>query len=57
MSYRIYLTDAVQAIGQDKYPQERWITILTRKPDTRTGDEIAAEVIRSAGLVLGGENE
>lgn len=59
LSYRIYVTDSLQAAGQNKYLVTRWAELRAVKPvDTRSGDEIAAEVILRAGLLpTGGETE
>lgn len=39
--------------GENMHPAERWIDLIEPKAaDNRTGDEIAAEVIKNAGLKL-----
>lgn len=49
------MTEALRLQGEGKYPAARWIEIIEPKAaDNRTGDEIAAQVIRDAGLVLVG---
>lgn len=49
--YRIYVTDALQGIPQQKFSNKRYIDLIQPvKVDTRTGDEIAAEVIKKLGL-------
>ena len=41
--------------GENKYPTAHWIEIIEPgAADNRTGDEIAAQVIQNAGLVLVG---
>ena len=57
MSYRVYVTDTLMLAGTNRYIDKRWIeTIYLQPEDGRTGDEIAAEVIKRAGLRLkGGE--
>ena len=38
-------------MGEQKYPAKRWYDTLVRTPaDNRTGDEIALDVIKAAGL-------
>lgn len=60
------MAEAIRAISESTakyaggpYIQARYIDIIKPKPkDTRTGDEIAADVIKKAGLKLvkkGGE--
>lgn len=54
MAYRLYVTDSLQNIPQQKFMTKRFADVIINKPeDTRTGDEIAAEVIAKAGLTLG----
>lgn len=60
MAYRIYVSDCLRMITEssafkegDPYMQERWYDLISgarKKPDTRTGDEIVADVIQSAGI-------
>lgn len=52
MAYRIYITDSLQAIPQSKYLTTRFDDLINRRVDTRTGDEIAADIIRGAGLKI-----
>ena len=61
--YRTYITDALMLITENtarfisegKYLTSRWVG-EPKKQDTRTGDEIAADVIKKAGIVFkGGE--
>ena len=52
-SYRAYVTDSLQAAGQNKYLTERWLDLITlQKRDTRSADEIALDIISRAGLRL-----
>lgn len=63
LRYRVYLTDALRVIGENtaKYVQGQYIatrwadTLREKKEEEQSGDEIAADVIRRAGLSLGGE--
>ena len=61
--YRVYLTDVLmmisentaRAVNNGRYVTGRWIEGF-KKQNTRTGDEIARDVLRGAGLTLkGGE--
>lgn len=58
MSFRAYVTDCLRVLSMgQKYAVtiERWEDIVApekRVEDTRTGDEIAADVIKRAGLVV-----
>lgn len=64
----MYVTDALRAISESTakyaggpYVQARYADVIKPKPkDTRTGNEIAADVIKKAGLKLvkkgGGES-
>lgn len=54
LSYQVYVTDALQNIPQNKYSTVRWLDTL-KEQDTRTGDEIAIDVISSVGLKFGDE--
>ena len=52
-AYRIYVTDTLRIISRNTgaYAQKRFIEILDPKcSDDRTGEEIAVDVIKSAGL-------
>lgn len=59
-AYRVYVSDALKIITENtaKYAggshlTKRWVDIVTEKPeDTRTGAEIARDVIKAAGLVV-----
>lgn len=58
--YRIYVTDCLRAMTESTakfsggtYIQKRFAAVVGyEKTDTRTGEEIAAEVIKKAGLVV-----
>jgi hypothetical protein len=55
MAYRYYLTDVVNLGNQGKYSKVRFADIDSHKvqlQEQRTGDEIAAEIISKAGLVV-----
>lgn len=57
-AYRIYVSDALMLIGKNTanfaggdFMQRRYVDIIgSAKQDTRTGEEIAADIIRRAGL-------
>ena len=59
-AYRAYMSDALKLITENtaKYARgshltKRYADIVTQKPaDTRTGAEIARDVINAAGLVV-----
>ena len=54
-AYRIYITKSLQLAPQSKYLVETYEDWLNpKKEDTRSGDEIALEVIQKAGLSFGG---
>ena len=63
--YRIYITDSLQAIAGNtqKYAggtslKKRYADIITpKKQDKRTGAEIAADVIKRAGLKVVSKTE
>jgi len=59
--YRAYLTDALMVLTENmakfaggKHLMKRWADEFMPK-DTRTAEEIAADVIKNAGLTMGGE--
>ena len=54
-TFRVYMTDAAHLSGENKYPAARWADVIGRKIDTRSGDEIAADIINGAGLRFAGE--
>lgn len=54
------MTDSAQLAVENKYITRRWCEIMedTKKPvDNRTGDEVAADVIKRLGLSLKGGEE
>lgn len=59
-AYRIYVTDALKVIGENtaKFASGTYLTkryadvISAKKLDTRTGEEIVADIIKKAGLVV-----
>ena len=61
--YRAYVTDALYGMLENFYKAFgggismtcRWIEQYDQKSSDKTGDEIAAEVIKRAGLRIGGE--
>lgn len=63
--YRAYVTDALRIVTENtakqvsegQYLSKRWIEIISPKAeDPRSGEEIAADVIRQMGLTIeGGE--
>lgn len=56
--YRVYISDALYWQGQSKTLSKRWVELIEKKPvDTRTPEEIAADIIKRAGLVLKEEGE
>lgn len=68
MAYRIYLTDSLKYIAENtarcveggQYLTARYIDVINPKPiDNRTGDEIAIDVMKRAGLSFakGGEQQ
>ena len=60
LAYRIYLTDAQRTISENTAKRVAGVHITKRfasamgyvKEDTRSGEEIAADVIKKAGLVV-----
>ena len=53
--FRIYVADGLQMMGNQKMWAMPYSETLKRKdkPDLRSGDEIAMDVIRNAGLSFG----
>ena len=50
-AYRIYVTDSLQGIPQNKYNTQRYINLVSPKPVKKgDGDKIALDVIKRAGL-------
>jgi len=59
-TFKVYMSDSVQLAGEDKFITRRWCDIANdlKKPvDNRTGDEVAADVIKRLGLIPKGVNE
>lgn len=62
-AYRGYLTDVLRLMGENiatvargSYIASRWLDLVEeKKPDNRSADEIAADVILHAGLSFGGD--
>ena len=53
-AYRIYVTRSLQLAPQNKYLNKSYIEILNLgKIDTRSGAEIALDVLKRAGLTMG----
>lgn len=63
--YRSYLAETVRLAGEDiarltggQYLAKSWSELISPEmPDERSGDEIAADVIRKAGLKLKGDSD
>lgn len=52
-AFRNYVTDSLQILPQRKYIAKRYAELVDfTSKDTRSGDEIAAEVIEKAGLTI-----
>ena len=59
-SYRIYVTDALRVVAENtarfasgNYIKARYADMIEpKKQDNRTGDEIVADIIKRAGLVV-----
>ena len=57
-SFRVYITESVRLYGEGKVISVPWEDMLKEAPvDSRTADEIAADVIKNAGLRLKGGDE
>ena len=53
-AYRIFVTKSLQLIPQNGYITKDYFELLTpQNVDTRTGDEIVADVMKAAGLTFG----
>lgn len=58
MTYRYYVTDSMYYISRNQVPNERFYDLINSGPiDTRSGDEIAVDIITRAGLVVSNTNE
>ena len=56
-AFRAYVTESLRLQGENKYLTKSWVDVIDTKVDYRTGEEVAADVIRAAGLILkGGED-
>lgn len=56
ITYRYYVTDFMYAEGCNKKMAHRYVDIIDGKiqvPDQRSGDEIAEDVFKRAGITLG----
>ena len=52
LGYKIYLTDTLYAALRQQMILERFVDLINpAKIDTRSGEEIALEVIKKAGLI------
>ena len=59
-AYRIYVTDALRVVAENtarfasgNYIKARYADMIEpKKQDNRTGDEIVADIIKRAGLVV-----
>lgn len=53
MAYRIFVTDALRYIPQNKYTTVSFYDMLYPKPaDNRTAEQIVNDVVADAGLIL-----
>ena len=54
-TYRIYVTQCLQMIPQNKYPKISYIEFLNRKSNepVKTGDEIVLDIFNRGGLSFG----
>ena len=53
-AYRIYVSKSLQLIPQNKTLKIDYLDLLNpKKVETRTGEEIAMDVIKNAGLKFG----
>lgn len=55
IAYRVYTTDTLRviAMGAKIQSSKRYAELISHKPiETRSGDEIAADVIERCGLVV-----
>ena len=50
MAYKIYISDTLYQYSQNQRLSMRYIDLLKTRVDTRSGDEIAIDVINAAGL-------
>jgi hypothetical protein len=53
-TYRIYIARSLQGIPQNKWIERDYYDIIhPEKVDDRSGDEIAVDIIKRAGLMFG----
>jgi hypothetical protein len=50
MAYRIYVTDSLFYQAQNQHLTARYVDLLNKKVDNRSGDEIVLDVMSKAGL-------
>lgn len=50
LAYRIFVTESLKLIPQNKYLTIEYNDVITNNKDDRTGDEIANDVIKRIGL-------
>lgn len=54
-AFRLYITDTLYYSARGQIPTQRYadlINIKTKSKDNRSGEEIAADIIKRAGLVV-----
>lgn len=53
MAYRIYVTQSLQNVPQNKYITKSYYDMIYPKPeDNRSAEEIADDIIEKAGLIM-----
>lgn len=52
-TYRIYVTKSLQLSPQKGYIQNSYYDIIHKKIDTRSGDDVAIDIMTRAGLSFG----
>ena len=52
MKYRVYVTDTLYAISNQRSINDRYIDWINTKYDNRPAEEIVADVVESAGLTI-----
>jgi len=50
LAYRIYVSDTLFYRNKNQALGVRYYDMLYKKPDTRSADEIVADIIKNAGL-------
>ena len=54
LTYRIYITNSLYYMAENKQIAQKYYDIINPRPeDHRTGDEIALDVMKRAGLSFG----